>query len=713
MSKRVSQLPPTIGIKDPETRQFLDTLTNILDHRSGNTDKHSPDRFVTAAELVDVMGGAGAYGASGGSSTGLPSTGGGYSISDIVDKLSGAIQNTALYDILGQNITLLQDKYSAEIAALQAELSAASNQILGLKDGSTDIVIKTDAGTTSIRALKDSVYDPITGLPAAQAAIGQINNVKVTSTSAAARQIASVVAQVNDPTSGLPAANANITAINDVSTTSKSANARQLAGVSAAVYDEATGLAKAWASITALNDVSATSTSASARYLFAVNASVGQKNKIFFQGVAPASTASYTLREADIWFDSSNKNKMYRWTGSAWVESSDQRIAEASALVVTEQDTRVNKDNALAQAINTVWSAIGGSSALIQDSALAQVSPAAVQATKWTQVQAAVTDPNTGNVSSTSIKQDLTSYANKVDGTLNATYSVRAQITSNGQAIVGGFGLTATDGAGSAAGPTIDFGVRADTFWVGGLDATKKIPFIIRTASSALPDGTVVPAGVYIDTAMVDRLYGTYINAGLLDAAKIYTGSQYIDRSSNQEISVVASSSYSISYVDLMPSTTVWVPGSTGYSQGEPYTIPGYFQTVISGDRIALVGSLSPSLRFYGPGNHSGVPRRQRCRLATVDRPVVFSVSASATVDHYLSIWYRKNGSGSWSCLAYVAEPQADDGSAAVAASVELSIGVSDYVEFTAAPVDPGYNPVNINKTYLKALTISVTAVNL
>lgn len=685
MSKRVSQLPPTIGIKDPETRQYLDTLTNILDQRSGNTDKDSPDRFLTAADLTEVANGMSRL--SGGSpSAGGSSSAGGYSTSEIIERLSESIKSTALYQILGEPFAIIQDKYSAEVAGLQAELLTASNQILSIQDGSTDIVIKTDSGSTSIRALKNTVYDPVTGLPAAQAAIGEINNISLTSTSASAKKIASLAAQVNDPSTGLAAANANITAINNVSATSTSASARQLSGLSSVVYDPATGLAKANASILALNDVSATSSSANARYLFSVNSSVGQKNKIFFQGVAPTSTASYTLREADIWFDSSNKNKMYRWTGTAWVESSDQRIAEASALVVTEQETRVNKDNALAQAINTVWSAIGGSSALIQDSALAQVSPAAVQATKWTQVQAAVTDPNTGRVSSTSIKQDLTSYANKVDGTLNSIYSVRAQVTSNGQTIVGGFGLSATEGAGSSAGPTIDFGVRADTFWVGALDGTKKIPFIIRTSSSALPNGTVVPAGVYIDTAMVDRLYGTYINAGLLDAAKIYTGSQYVDRTSKQDLPVVATARYA---------TGLYVPTPTA-SQ--------------------FVAPLSASLRIYGPNYHSSVPYLQRCRNTYGGRTITFLVSASAVVDHYLSLWYRICWPGAepgWTWIGTAVEPQSDYGSNSLTAAVEAWMNNDNFIEFSVTPTNSSLAAANGGKIEVRNLNIVVTAVNL
>lgn len=189
------------------------------------------------------------------------------------------------------------------------------------------------------------------------------------------------------------------------------------------------------------------------------------------------------------------------------------RVAGAEAAITNEQTVRVSKDNALASAINTMWAAIGGSQAVIQDGQLAVVSPSAVQASRWTQVVASVTDPNTGQINSTSIKQDLNSYASKVDGKFNSIYSVRAQVDVGGRLVVGGFGLSATSGAGSTEGPTIDFGVRADRFWIaapaGSGDVAmqmspnrNEIPFIVVTNTQTY-NGVTYQPGVYMKTAMI------------------------------------------------------------------------------------------------------------------------------------------------------------------------------------------------------------------
>ncbi|MGC3005573.1 phage tail tip fiber protein, partial [Streptomyces sp. G35A] len=138
------------------------------------------------------------------------------------------------------------------------------------------------------------------------------------------------------------------------------------------------------------------------------------------------------------------------------------QIGQNQAAIVAETQTRVNKDNAIASAVNNIWAAIGGNFAVIQDGQLAQVNPSGAQATKWTQVQSEVIDPNTGRSKVASIRQDFSAFSDKVNNKFGSLYTVRAQITSSGRTIVGGFGLSALDGP---DGPTIDFGVRADRFW--------------------------------------------------------------------------------------------------------------------------------------------------------------------------------------------------------------------------------------------------------
>lgn len=179
--------------------------------------------------------------------------------------------------------------------------------------------------------------------------------------------------------------------------------------------------------------------------------------------------------------------------------------------ITQERTIRISRDNILASAINRVWGYIGGASALIEDATFAAVTPAAALATSWLQVQAAVTDPNTGLVASAAIRSEYEAYVSAVDSTMNASYTVRAQLDTGGRTIVGGFGLMATSGAGSPAGGEISFGVRADTFFISSTAvtaslatqlATPETPFIVVTSTQII-DGLTYTPGVYIKKAFI------------------------------------------------------------------------------------------------------------------------------------------------------------------------------------------------------------------
>jgi len=207
------------------------------------------------------------------------------------------------------------------------------------------------------------------------------------------------------------------------------------------------------------------------------------------------------------------------------------RTGNAESAIATELTTRSSKDDTLASAVNNIWSVIGGSTAVIQDGALAAISPSAAVATKWSMVQAAVTDPNTGLVNSTSIKQDLNAYANNANGRFASVYTVRAQVSVGGQTVVGGFGLAASTSAGGIGGPTgegalIDFGVRADRFFIAATSATPdaltqiaqgpQTPFMVLTSSQSV-NGVMYAPGVYIKKAVIGA--ATIGSAEIADAA--------------------------------------------------------------------------------------------------------------------------------------------------------------------------------------------------
>ena len=245
-----------------------------------------------------------------------------------------------------------------------------------------------------------------------------------------------------------------ITAINTITTTSSSVAARTLAGLQVSFNDMQ-------AQIVEINTVTADSNSASAQHLFALTARVGT------------------------------------------VEGDAERI---EAGLTTEISARVNNRTALASAINTIWTMFGSESqAIAQSGDSLQSNAIASQAVKWDQVQAAVTDPDTGRVSSAAILQESRAYANGVENKLEAMYTVRAQVTSGGRTMVGGFGIVG--GVNDVTDyPVFDFGVRADTFWIGtpsGADI-QRIPFVVITTPGETVDGvTYDDVGVWMSTAMI------------------------------------------------------------------------------------------------------------------------------------------------------------------------------------------------------------------
>lgn len=301
-----TQLPPTITVKDPDTRQFLDSLVNVLDLRSGNTDKNSKDRFITAGDLQSAISGGTSYP----SAPGVPD-----SVTSAVNDLRNNLQQSLITQLLEQPLRLI------DIGPIQSRIDAS--------------------------------------LQAAQAGINSVSNALTTSTESLTKQIDSAVSRIGS--------------------------------AEAAILSEATTRATA---------DEATTTS--------LNAAIS-------------------------------------------------RIGASESAIVSEANTRSYKDNALAQAINTMWAVIGGSEAVIQDGSLAQISPASVYATKWTQLQSAIKDPATGAyVSSAQLRTDMETIATRT-GSLEARYTVKVDL--NGY--ITGFGLAATANNGVA---TSEFQVRADRF---------------------------------------------------------------------------------------------------------------------------------------------------------------------------------------------------------------------------------------------------------
>lgn len=197
----------------------------------------------------------------------------------------------------------------------------------------------------------------------------------------------------------------------------------------------------------------------------------------------------------------------------------------AAALITNEQITRLNSDNAIASAINTIWSNMGSNQSLVQSGTSGVTNAVGAVATFWNQLDAAIknpaynpSDPNSQKyLQSASILQKAET-AVSVTGTVSSQYSVK--IDNNGY--ISGFGLLSTSKVDE--NPYSDFIIRADRFSVGspaiprpitgfnpdgspiyGDPTPDNIPFMVQTTNETLPDGNIRPAGVYIKQAFIRR----------------------------------------------------------------------------------------------------------------------------------------------------------------------------------------------------------------
>lgn len=181
-----------------------------------------------------------------------------------------------------------------------------------------------------------------------------------------------------------------------------------------------------------------------------LSATVATKNKTYQQAAAP--TAGMTA--GDVWYDSDDSNKPYRYNGSEWVATDDARIAVNAAAITAEQTARANADSALASQITTLSATVNGNAA--------------------------------------SLQQEVTTRASETGGLL-AQYTVKTDIAGH----VAGFGLASTA---SNAAPTSSFIVRADQFAVAPPSVS----------STAAPTANLYKGMVWVDTSVTPNVTRYY-----------------------------------------------------------------------------------------------------------------------------------------------------------------------------------------------------------
>lgn len=276
-------------------------------------------------------------------------------------------------------------------------------------------------------ALSAALADVQSGVDQSLAYIGQEITLRQEGDSALAIQVNSVAA-----------ANANNLALIQSESTARvnadSALATQLNTVAALTDSNA-------AAIQTEQTARANADSALSSSISTVSATASAKNRTYYQTSAPTSNRV----TGDIWYDSNDNNRAYRWSGTSWVETTDPRIASTAAALTTEQTARADADSALAAQITTAQTTLNGNIASVQ----------------------------------TTLQTEIDTVDGKVTQ-IGALYTAKLSVDG----LIGGFGVY-NDGT------TVEAGFDVDTFWVGRTQANKRKPFIISNGVTYIDDAAI------------------------------------------------------------------------------------------------------------------------------------------------------------------------------------------------------------------------------
>lgn len=205
--------------------------------------------------------------------------------------------------------------------------------------------------------------------------------------------------------------------------------------------------------------------------------------------------------------DSISQSYLWKKLGEQleWIETPEWFAGKFGAAIKTEQIQRQTETAALSSAITTAVTNINGNIALVQEELTATSDLAGATARAVTQLQTDV-----GGVRTTA--QNALTLSQTTEGTIRGAWTVK--FDAAGYVAGAGLGIEGKNGNIQSA-----FYVRADRFAIGNPEfpgVAPRIPFKVFTTPQVI-GGASVPAGVYIDSAMIAD--GTIGTAKIADAA--------------------------------------------------------------------------------------------------------------------------------------------------------------------------------------------------
>lgn len=284
---------------------------------------------------------------------------------------------------------------------------------------------------------------------------------------------------------------AAITAEQTARANADSAIAADVTTLTARVTTTETDIVDVQAALTAESFARADGDAAETSARQALEAVVNTKNRVFRQTTQPIATAA-----GDLWYDTDDNNRLRVWSGTAWQLTTDLRIDQNTAAIVTEQTARADADSAIAADVTTLSARVDTAEAAIVTEQTARADGDSANATAISNL---TTNVN-GNTASIATVQ---SSVNGLQAKYGVTLNVNGHIT--------GFAQNNNGQAG-------DFIVTADKFQIvapGG--GTAQAPFTVEAGSVKINGNLIVSGSISTGAIAAGAVSGA--NSSFTEAA--------------------------------------------------------------------------------------------------------------------------------------------------------------------------------------------------
>ena len=338
------------------------------------------------------------------------------------DATTGVVANSTAISNLDSRVTTAEGTISSTASDTTA-LQVSFTDLTKIQ-GESDDVIQTEGGVDLDLNLPTDVAQATSLATTSLDARLTVTEGTITTQSSDITQLRSDLTSLDGDVTG------NSTAIDSLTTRvttaegSISANATDITALDASLTSaqgDITTNATAISTLDSRVSVNETEIVSQASDITALQSSVGTKARTFFQDDAPTATAI-----GDIWFDTNDSNKVYRWNGSAWVEARDGGIS-GNATAITNLTTRVT------QTETDITSQASDITSLESDVTSLQTNTSA-NATAISSLDTRVTANETSITSQssdiTALESNVTSLTGTVSGNSTAITNLDTRVTS-------------------------------------------------------------------------------------------------------------------------------------------------------------------------------------------------------------------------------------------------------------------------------------------